>query len=83
MEPCPVPVSVAVKTPLSKTPAVSQRRIGRLNCGKVCSLRRSAVCSMRSKHFAMSASKQYLGCVLIALKMAPMASCTDRPGRKP
>src|SRR5215813_3663308 len=64
-------------------PAVSQRRMGRLSRGKVWSLRKSAVCSIRSKHFAMSASKQYLGCVLIALKMAPMASCTDRPGRKP
>jgi hypothetical protein len=35
------------------------------------------------KHVAISAPKAYLGCFSIAMKMAPMASCTDRPGRNP
>src|SRR5262249_48325523 len=81
--PCGVPLVVAVNTLLSSTPAWSHAFTRRFSVGNVLSLRRRVCWLMRSKHIAISASKAYLGCFSIAVKIAPMASWAERPGRNP
>jgi hypothetical protein len=78
-----VPIAVPTNIPLSRTPALSHAFTSRFRVGNVLIYRSRASWSMRSNHVVISASKAYLGCFSIAVKSAPMASCTDRPGWNP
>ena len=86
-EPCPVPLSLTVTTPSSRTPAFSHFWIRRM-------MRRSPIrCSRKrishswlisSKNDRMSASSMKLTFLLwIPTQSASSASCVPRPGRNP
>src|SRR6267142_1738167 len=86
-DPCPVPLSLTVTTPSSRTPALSHFWIRRM-------MRRSPTrCSTNlmshswltvSKNERMSASSiQFTFVLVIPTKSASIASCVPRPDRNP
>ena len=81
--PCGLPREVSSTVFPSMTPAVNHPLIRCRIRGNVASFSRSGSCAMLSKHPAISASRTYLSFLQVASKIAAIASCAERAGRKP